>query len=163
MQKLKELLISFLEAVSYGFFGGIFVLCVLLIEDFLTKFPPTIGFPLGYGERSIAPVGVLIGATLSVIFWNLLFGKIIKSASIKWLLILITSSILALLTQTAFLIYQSETTLDQIIAAYLPERVSELLGVPLMIKLFIILAPFTILFANRHLLIEKIQKRNTLN
>jgi uncharacterized membrane protein YhdT len=161
MPKLKELSISFLEAVSYGFLGGIFVLCVLFIED-LTRVPPVPGFSLGNGERGIPPGGVLIGGTISVIFWNLLFGRIINSASVRWGLILITSSILALLTQMTFLIYQSETTLDQIIAAYLPENVSELLGIPLMIKLFIILTPFTILFANRHLLIEKIQKRSAL-
>lgn len=160
MQKLKEILLSLLEAIAYGFFGSVFVLIVLLIEDFLTRAPLMPGFPLGYGERGIPPGGVLIGGTISVIFWNLLLGRIIKIASIRWFLILITTSITALLMQMAFLIYESDWTIAEVISRYLPEGVSELLGVPLMIKLFIILTPFTFLFANRHSLIKKMQKRN---
>ena len=78
MQKFKQLSALILEAVSYGFFSGIFVLAVLLIKD-LTKPPPMPGLSLGYGERGIPPGGVFLGCILSVVFWNLLFGKIIKS------------------------------------------------------------------------------------
>lgn len=163
MRKLKELSILFLEAITYGFLSGVFVLCVLLIEDFYTRISTIPGWSLGYTARDIPLGGVLIGATISVIFWNFFFGKIIKSASIRWVLILVTSSITALLIQTAVLIYLSDNTIDKIIAPYLPDEVLELLGVSLMIKLFMILTPFTILFAIiRHLLIEKILKRNAL-
>ena len=154
MRRLKELSISFLEAVSYGFLSAVFVLCVLLIEDFYTRISIMPGFSLGYGERGIPPGGVLIGATISVVFWNLLFGRIIKSALIRWSLILVTSSISALCIQLVALIYLGYNTIDQIIAVYESDGVLELLGVSLMIKLFMILTPFTILFASCHSLIN---------
>ncbi|HEX8286525.1 MAG TPA: hypothetical protein VF556_00930 [Pyrinomonadaceae bacterium] len=162
MRKFKELSILLLESVSYGFLGTLFVSCVLLIEDFYTRISIMPGFSLDYGERGIPPGGVLIGATISVVFWNLLFGRIIKSALIRWSLILVTSSISALLIQVTALIYLDDNAIDQLIAVYAFGGVLELLGVSLMIKLFIILTPFTILFASCHWLIRKIQKRNAL-
>ena len=162
MKKQKNLSSLLLEAASYGFFAGLFVLATVLIEDYLTSVSPPNDFSIGYGERTIPAIPVFIGATLSVVFWNLLFGKIIKSTFVKWLSILVTSSVSALLIQTAYLIYLSDSTINQIIDAYLPGGVSELLGIRLMIKLFIILAPFTILFVNRHLLFGKIKTRTTL-
>lgn len=162
MQKIKGVAFLILEAVVYGFFISICVLIVLSIEDFLMKIPCTPDFSCGYGERGIPVGGVFIGAILSAIFWNLLFGKIIKSVSVRWFLILITSSITAISLQTIYFILVSDMTVEQVIAAYLPERVSELLGLKLMFKLFIILTPFTVLFTNRHLLIERVKSRSSL-
>lgn len=163
MQKIREVLFSLLEAIAYGFFGSVFVLIVLLVEDFLMRVPYNLNMSCDTGGRSIPAGGVLIGATLSVVFLNVIFGKIIKSNFVKWVLILITTSITAILLQTAYLVSISDMTIEQIISVYFGEgRVSELLGVELMIKVFIILAPFTISFANRHLIIEKIKNRNML-
>ena len=69
---------------------------------------------------------------------------------------------MALLIQIVILFDLSYMTIDWIIATYELGGILELLGVSLMIKLFIILTPFTILFASCHWLIRKIQKRNAL-
>ncbi len=160
---LKKLAVSVLEGILYGSFGAIFVLIVLLIEDFLTKAPPIPGMSLGMGERGIPPGGVFLAGILSVVLWNFLFAKIIKTFSIRWFLILATTSITALLMQTAFLIHsQSDWTMSRVISTYLPDGISDLIGMSLMIELFIIIAPFTVLFANRQLIIEKIKIRNAL-
>ena len=162
MLRTNKIFTSFLEAIAYGFFGSVFVLIVVLIEDFLL-FPCNPKFSCDTGGRGIPPGGVLIGATLSFIFWNLLFGKIIKLNFVKWFLILITSSITAMLFQTAYLISISDMTIEQTISIYFDEgRLGELFGMDLMIKLFIILAPFTILFANFHSIINRIKNRNAL-
>lgn len=163
MQKFRNILFLLLEAVAYGFLGSIFVLIVLSVEDFLTRVPCNPNFSCHTAERGVPPGGVLIGAVLSVILLNLIFGKIIKSNFTKWFLILITTSITAILLQTIYLISVSDMTIEQIISVYFgEERVGELFGVELMIKVFIILTPFTILFANRRFIIEKIKNRNTL-
>ena len=163
MLRTKKIFTSFLEAISYGFFSSIFVFIILVIEDFLLTVPCDPNFSCDTGGRGIPPGGVLIGAAFSVIFWNLLFGKIIQSNFVKWFLILITSSITAILFQTAYLISITHLTNEQIISIYFgEERLGELFGVDLMIKLFIILTPFTILFANFHSIIEKIKNRNAL-
>lgn len=163
MQKIRKLLFSLLKAIAYGFFGGVFVLTVLLVEDFLMRVPCNPKFSCDTGGRGVAPGGVLIGAMLSIILWDLVFGKIIKSNFAKWFLILITTSITAILLETVYLISISDMTIEQIISVSVGGgRMSGLLGIDLMIKLFIILTPFTLLFANYHLIIEKIKNLNTL-
>lgn len=163
MRKISEKLFSLLEAVAYGFLGSIFVLIILLIEESLTRISCPPNFSCNYAGRGIALGGVLLGATLSVIFWNLVFGKIIKSAFMRWFLILISSSITAISLQTAYLISISHMTIEQITSIYFSEgRVSELLGIELITKLLIILTPFTLLFASRHFLLAKLKNRNSL-
>lgn len=154
---------SFLEAIAYGFFSSVFVLVVSLIEDFLLTVQCIPNFPCDTGGRGTPPGGVLIGATLSVIFLNLLFGKVIKSNFTKWFLILITSSITAILLQTVHLISTSHLTSEQVVSTYFGEgRLNELLGVDLMFKLFIVLTPFTILFANFHSIVKNFKNQDPL-
>lgn len=164
MKKLSKILSLFAEAIAYGFLSSVFVLIVVLIENFLTRTQCVPDFPcFGYNYERGIPIGtVFISAVLLSVFWNLLFGKIIKSTFIRWFLILITSSITSILLQTAYFISDSHLTINQIISEYLPDNASELFGVKLMIKVFLILTPFTILFANRRSLFEKLKNRNAL-
>ena len=48
-------------------------------------------------------------------------------------------------------------TINQIISEHFPDNASDLFGIKLMIKIFLILTPFTILFANRRSLVEKLK------
>ncbi len=162
MKKLSKILPLLAEAIAYGFLSSIFVLIVLLIEDFLTGIQCVPGFACDTSRRGIPIGAVFICAVLAVVFWNLLFRKIIKSALARWFLILITSSITSILLQTLYLISISHMTINQIISEHLPDNASDLFGIKLMIKTFLILTPFTILFANRRSLFEKLKNRNSL-
>ena len=162
MRANEKILLSIKESVVYGVLSSGFVLIVLLIEELFTKVSCEPGFSCGGAERGI-PIGcVFIGTTLSVFVLKSIFGHIRKSGFVKWLSILIISSFTSILFQMIFLIYFGSMTVAQIISNYVPDGINELFAVRLMIKLFLILLPFTILYANRFLIIEIITNRNSL-
>ncbi len=163
MLKTKILLGSILEGIAYGLSGGIFVFAVLGIEDFLAKIDlPSTRFSIGSPEQSIGLGCLFLGLSISAAFGNLLFRKSNKCSLAKLLFILTISSITTVLIQMGILLYFSGQTFDEIISNNLPRLVWELLGFRWMIKLFVILAPFTILFTNRRLIIDSFRNRNFL-
>ena len=161
MGKDKRTAQTILEAVGYGFFGTVFVLIVELTKSILTPECPSDLLSCSSMRREIALGGVLTGAVFSVIFVDFLLGKILKSEFTRWFLILLNTSITAILLQTAIIISANNLTFQQITSRYFG-RMGELLGYDLMIELFLILTPFTILFANRQTIIEKIKNKSSL-
>lgn len=161
-QKDNKTVSVILEAIGYGFFGTVFVIFCDFVNFALTQpnCPP--GFSCDtYVKRGISPGGILIGALFSFLFVNFLFGRIIKSEFKKWSLILVMTSITAILMQTVYIISRSDLAFEQIISMYSGKKLmEEVFGVSLMLKLFLFLLPFTILFANRRTLIEKIKANN---
>ena len=155
--KRNSLIHLLLESAFYGLFGSLFVLAVILIEDTQKFCSPN--FSCGSVERGIPLGPVFIATVVSTIFWNRFFGNIIKSVFTRWTLIVVTSSITAIFLQTAYIVSVTPMTIEQIISFH---PMSEILGVKLMHKLFIILAPFTILFAYKQLIFEKFKNRNSL-
>lgn len=152
---------SLLSAIAYGSFTAVFVLIVTLIADAWQLTGCASEFPCISAYRGIPPGGVLIGATLSALVWNLFYGKIIRSKFLHWFLILISSSITAISIQTVYLVSITHLTNDQILSIYFGEgRISELFGVDLMFKLLVLLLPVTILFANFSIIFERIKNRN---
>lgn len=161
-EKGKKVLHIILEAIGYGFFGTIFVIFCNFVNYTLTQpnCPPSFSCDT-YVERGIPPGGVLIGAVISVLLVNFLFGKIIKSEFKKWFLILVMTSITAILMQTAYIISDSNLAVKQIMSLnFSKELIEKIFGLSLILKLFLIFMPFTILFANRRTLIEKIKANN---
>ena len=159
----EKIVNSILEAIAYGFFGTIFVLIFDVSKFYLKQVACDPDFSCDSYERGIPLVGVLIGAVFSVVFVSFLFSKIIKSQFTRWFLILITTSITAILLQTAYLIAKTNLTFEQIaLIHFSKERVAKTLGLDLMVELFLILAPFTILFINRRAIIEKIKSKDVL-
>ena len=158
MKKISEISPLFLESAFYGFSGTIFVLIALLIEEILTRIACG-PFACHYHPRNI-PIGIVFICTILLfIFWNLW----IKSVLVRWFLILVTSSITAISIQTIYLVSISPFTIEQMIPEHSPNYlILEFFGVDLMVKLFLVLTPFTVLFANRHTIIKKIKNRNKL-
>lgn len=161
-EKGKKALHIILEAIGYGFFGTVFVIFCDFVNFALTQpnCPPNFSCD-AYAKRGI-PFGlVFIGAVISIILVNFLFGKIIKSEFKKWFLILVMTSITAILMQTAYIISYSNLAVKQIMSLnFSKELIEKIFGLSLILKLFLILMPFTILFANRRTLIEKIKANN---
>jgi hypothetical protein len=164
MWKDKKTTHTILEAIGYSFFGTVFVLIFDLAKFILTSPQCVPNFSCDtYVGRGIPLGGVLIGAVFSVIFVNFLFGRIIKSEFTKWSFILTTTSITAILLQTAYLISNTDLAFEQIaLIHFSKERLAKTLGLNLMVELFLILTPFTILFANRWIIIEKIKNKTAL-
>lgn len=162
MQKTRKFSNLVLKGTAYGILGTFIVSVAFELQDYLTN-PNISGLAVDYIREGIGALWIFLGLSISAIFGNLIFGKTIKSFLLKWFFILITSSIMTIFMQMAFLIYHSDMTTGQIISAYLPENIWRLLGLDLLIKLFIILTPFTFLFATLELIIEEVQNRNSLN
>lgn len=163
MRKVGKKINVVIEAAAYAFFGTVFVLIFEMAKSLL-KAPCDPDFSCGgYVERGI-PIGVvLFGAVISVVFVYSLFGTIIKSGFAKWSLILTTTSITTILLQTAYIISNTDMAFEQIASIHFSrERLAKTLGLDLMVELFLILTPFTILFANRRKIIEKIKSENAL-
>lgn len=148
-----------LEALGYGFFGAVFVIfCDFALTQ--SNCPPNFSCDT-FVKRSIPLGGVFIGAVISVLLVNFLFGKIIKSEFKKWFLILAMTSITAILMQTVYIISKSDFAFEEILSMYSGKVIlEEIFGVSFMLKLFLFLLPFTILFADRRTLIEKIKANN---
>lgn len=151
-----------LEALGYGFFGAVFVIFCDFVNFALTQpnCPPNF-YCDTYVKRGI-PFGlVFIGAVISVLLVNFLFGKIIKAEFKRWFLILVMTSITAILMQTVYIISDSDLAFEQIMSLYFSmELIEKIFGLSLILKLFLILTPFTILFASRWILIEKLKANN---
>lgn len=141
-----------LEGFCYGILGTVFTVMVTGMVSVFTnpnysKSPDSteINFPAPSPESlTIGLAWLLWGLSISVIFWSVVFRKDVNRSFLKWFLILISASISPILMQVAVLIYLNNNSW-------------KLLGVWSMINLFLILAPFTFLFANRHSIIEKIK------
>lgn len=162
MRKDKKTAHTILEAIGYSFFGTVFVLIVDITKFILTSPECVPNFSCDtYVGRGIPLGGVFIGAVFSVIFIDFLFGRIIKSEFTKWFLILAITSITAILLQTTYIVSKTDLTFEQIISTH-SGKMGKLLGYDLMIELFLILTPFTILFANRRTIIEKIKNKTAL-
>lgn len=145
------------EAFAYGFWGTLFVLFFDIIKFSLTQTSCVPGFSCdSFVGRGIPIGGVFIGGVFSAIFVAVFFGKVIKSEFKKWFLILTITAITAISIQTVYIISNNEMYFNT-------SKISKILGFELMLELFVFLAPFTILFANRRSIIEEIQKGRSLN
>jgi len=138
-----------LEGICYGILGTAFVLPIFL---FLQDYPKIsnstgINFPDDSIQINIGLAWLLLGLSISAIFWSLVFKKNTNRFFLKWFLVLISSSIMPILMQMTFLNFYSNN------------NSWELIGIWWVINLFLPLVPFTFLFANRHPIIEKIQNR----
>lgn len=150
------------ESIAYGFFSAIFVL-IFDLAKFSLKTPCPPDFSCDNIERGFPPGGVLIGAVFSAIFVNFFLCRIAKSDFTKWLLILALTSITAILMQTVYFICKTDLAFEELLSTHFSnEIVMRSLGLNLMLELFIILIPLTLLFANRHFIIEKIKNSNSL-
>lgn len=141
----------FLEAISFGILGTVLTVWVYLLQESLSK-PDSTGEIVFADDSVKTTVGLawlILGLSVSALFWNIVFRKQTDNFSPKWALILISSSISPVLMQMIFL-------------DYLHDGAWKLLGADWMISLLLILAPFTLLFANRRFFIEKIQNRSAL-
>lgn len=162
MQNHRKVANIILEAVAYGFFGAVCVLIFNLTIDSL-KTPCSPNFSCDSYMRGIPVGGVLIGGVFSSVFVGFLLGQIIKSEFTKWFLILTLSSITAILMQTVYFICKTDLMFEQIVSIHFSnERIIRSLGLDLMIELFTILLPFTLIFANRRFILEKIKNPNPL-
>lgn len=161
-QKYNKTVSIILEAISYGFFGTVFVIFCDFVNFALTQPNCPFGFSCDtYIKRGI-PLGlVFFGNLLSVLFIKFLFDSVIKSGFVKWSWILVITSITTILMQTVFIISRSDFAFGEIMSMHSGiELMEEVFGLSLMLKLFLFLAPFTILFANRRTLSEKIKANN---
>jgi len=145
-----------LEGICYGILGTAFVIPIFIFLEAVSQnnFTSHNSTDISFGDDSlkitIGLAWLLLGLSISAIFWSIVFRKRTDNFFLKWFLILMSSSISPVLLQMAFLIYRNDNSW-------------KLLGVSWMSSLFLMLAPFTFLFANRQLIIEKIQnRRNSL-
>ncbi len=146
----KKISGSVLEGICFGILGTIFVLLIFLLQDYFTSPNLTdINFPDDSPKVTIGLAWLFLGLSISAIFWNVVFRKNTNRFFLKWVLIVISSSITPVLMQMTFLIYRNDYSW-------------KLLDGWWIINLILMLVPFTFLFANRGSLIEKIQSRNAL-
>ncbi len=163
MQKSNNSTSSILEAAKYGFLGTFYVVSVLIAEEFFEKLLSTNnGFAVDYVEESLGIPPLLLGLFVSAVLGTLLFSKITKHLLLKWLFILAISSALVVILQKSFLIYYYNAPVAESLFELFKFEWKRL-SMWWIIKLFVILAPFTALFASRHFLFNKFKSRTLLN
>lgn len=163
MQKAKMIAASVLEGFAYGVLGAGYWVAVILAEEYFRE-PPPVGF--GYGhhyEPTIPALGwLLIGLSGAAFLGKLLFNRITISSFFYWLHIQSLAAVSAVLMQQAFLIFYNNQSIEKLMSHSISKIIWEVLGLELMINTFLILTPFTILFAALGSFIKKIRLRNSL-
>jgi hypothetical protein len=157
MQDAKKLTPMIVEGLCYGLTGTIFVFfSILAVDAFAEMTLDNIGFSNDdFGRQTLAILWVFLGLSISAVSANLFFRNSTGNFFLKWFLILLSSSILTIVLQKIFLIYYHDQTVDKLFELLKYEH--ERIGLWWTIRLFLILTPFTILFANRWTMIEKIK------
>jgi hypothetical protein len=161
MQDAKKLTPMIVEGLCYGLTGTIFVFLILAVESFAKTTLNDNGFSNDdFGRQTLAILWVFLGLGVSAISVNLFFRNSTGTFFLRWFLILLSSSILTIVLQKIFLIYYHDQTADKLFE--LLKFQHERMGLWWTIRLFLILIPFTILFANRRFILEKIKNLNSL-
>lgn len=161
MKSNKSLPFSILEGIAYGILGTIFVVAILTTEQFVRiRLNQNNGFGADYGRETLGILWIFFGLSISAVLGNVFFRDSAKSFLFNWSFILTTSSVMTVVFQEVFSIYDHGASTDKLLELFRIEQ--ECIGLWWIMKLFIILTPFTILFANRHFLFEKIKNLNSL-
>ena len=164
MKDAKKISTAFFEGISYGLIGSVFVfLAIWAIESFaeITSNPDGISFSNDdFGREGIGVIPLFLGLSIAAVSIIALFGENKNRLLLKWLSVLLISTLLTVILQKLFLIYYFQQPTEKLfnLLKYKHER----LGLWWAIRLFLVLAPFTILFANRRLIFEKIRNLNSL-
>ena len=164
MKDIKKISTAFFEGISYGLTGTVFVfLAIGAIEAFaqISSNPNGISFSNDdFGREGIGVIPLFLGLSIAAISIISLFGENKNRLLIKWFTVLLASVALIVILQKMVLIYCFHQPTEKLfnLLKYEPER----LGLWWAIRLFLILAPFTVLFANRRLIFEKTRNLNSL-
>jgi hypothetical protein len=164
MQDAKKISKAFFEGISYGLTGTIFVfLAIWAMESFaeITSNSNGISFSNDdFGREGIGVIPLFLGLSISVVSVISILGEQKNNLFLRWLAILLLSVTLTVVLQKIFLIYYFHQPIEKLFNLLKNEQ--ERLGLWWAIRLFLILAPFTVLFANRRLIFEKIRNLNSL-